>query len=381
MNYIKIHVTGKNINYFINKMIKQNINIYDLKILNYKEANIKITYQDYLSLIENKTTYQIETIKKYGLISLIDYLKHNSILFLTLILGLVILKFLSTIVFEVEIIHSNKSVIRNVREILEKYDIKKYSFIKNYSQLENIKQEILENNKDTLEWISIDHLGTKYLIYVQTREIIHDNPDNNIYNIIATKSARITRIEVSKGDIIKNINNYISKDDIIVNGYITKPNGELIYTSSKGRIYGEVWYQVKAFYPFIYQEESFTGKSKRLIGIQLLNKRFALFDFNKYLSYSAEDKILLTNQLIPISLIKEYQRELKVTDEYNTVEESSEKAYQKAIETLQNKIGVDSKILRSRIINTNIMDNGVEITVFFSVEELISKYQTVSTYN
>ena len=47
---ISIKITGKNVYNFINKIIKNKINIYNLDIINKKEAIVKIKYKDYLKL-------------------------------------------------------------------------------------------------------------------------------------------------------------------------------------------------------------------------------------------------------------------------------------------------------------------------------------------
>ena len=47
---ISIKITGKNVYNFINKIIKNKINIYNLDIINRKEAIVKIKYKDYLKL-------------------------------------------------------------------------------------------------------------------------------------------------------------------------------------------------------------------------------------------------------------------------------------------------------------------------------------------
>ena len=54
---ISIKITGKNVYNFINKIIKNKINIYNLDIINKKEAIVKIKYKDYLKLKKMHTIY------------------------------------------------------------------------------------------------------------------------------------------------------------------------------------------------------------------------------------------------------------------------------------------------------------------------------------
>ena len=84
---------------------------------------------------------------------------------------------------------------------------------------------------------------------------------------------------------------------------------------AKGEVYGEVWYKVNLEYPYIYQEETLTGKHKTVYVLNFFNKRISFFDFKKFKSFKKEDKILLENNLTMINLKKEKQYELIVKDE------------------------------------------------------------------
>ena len=75
---------------------------------------------------------------------------------------MIIVFILSNMIFSVEVIHSNSKIIKLVTEELKDRGIKKYAFAKSYSEVEKIEKEILNNNKDNLEWLEIIRNGTKY---------------------------------------------------------------------------------------------------------------------------------------------------------------------------------------------------------------------------
>ena len=49
---------------------------------------------------------------------------------------------------------------------LLKLSIKKNTFAKNDSELFNIKETILSNTKDKIEWFNIERVGMKYIINI-----------------------------------------------------------------------------------------------------------------------------------------------------------------------------------------------------------------------
>ena len=147
----------------------------------------------------------------------------------------------------------------------------------NYSKKK--KKKILEDNKDKIEWIEITETGTSYIIRVEERKIKEDNDDNVSYDIVSSKNAIIYSIEATSGEKVKKTNDYVTKGDVIISGSITKPDGNKIIGTAKGEVYGEVWYVVEVDYPFIYKEETQTGKVKEVYVINFLGHRISLFDF------------------------------------------------------------------------------------------------------
>ena len=154
-NYIKVLVEGKNINNFIKRLIINKINIYKLDYLSYDKITILIDYRDYKRIKKIKTIYKVKKIRNYGKLKILEIINKNKTLFISLIIGLIIIFGLSNTIFKVEIIHTNKEVINKVKEELERYDLKKYKFKKSYDEIEKIEKKILDNNKDLIEWMEI----------------------------------------------------------------------------------------------------------------------------------------------------------------------------------------------------------------------------------
>ena len=172
------------------------------------------------------------------------------------------------------------------------------------------------------------------------------------------------------------MNDYVTKGDVIISGSITKPDRNKIIGTAKGEVYGEVWYVVEVDYPFIYKEETQTGKVKEVYVINFLGHRISLFDFNKFKTYSVNSKILLNNNFLPINLVKEKQYELNVIDEYYTEEE----VIDNAIELAKDKLLTNKTIKEIKditILEENNYSSKISLKLFISVIENIGEYREI----
>lgn len=370
---IKIKVEGKNIDNYIRRLIKRKINIKKLIPISYKEVHLIITSKEYDKLIKYKTTYKISIIDTYGKLKIKNIIKKNIILITSFLIGLALIITLSQMVFSIDIIHEDKQIRSLVKKELENYNIKKYTFKKDYNTLEKIEDKILEDNKDKLEWIEIISSGTKYIVRIEERKI---NTTEELYqyqSIVSKKNAIITEIKAEKGEKVKAVNDYVKKGDTIISGYITLPNNTTSITMAKGEVYGEVWYKVSLDYPFIYQEENLTGKSQTIYVLNFLNKRLSLFDFNKYKSFDSKDKVLLFNPLINISLVKEKQYEVIIKDEVYPEDIAITKAKDYITKKLKKDNPSIKEIKKITIISQEQTESKLKLNLFITTIENIGE--------
>lgn len=374
---IKIKVTGRNINNFLKRLINNNINIEKVIPISYKEIDLIINYQDLDKVLKLKTIYNIKIVRYYGKLRIIKRIKKDIFILSSLLISLLLIYTLSNVIFKVEVIHSNKNIIKLVTKELEDNGIKKYKFVKNYQEIEKIKNKILEENKDTLEWLEIIREGTKYTIRVEERIINNKPKDNKIYNIVASKNAVIKNIYAESGEKIRSINTYVKKGDIIISSDITLPNNEKISKTASGKVQGEVWYNINIEYPYQYHEIKYTGNKKKVLVLNLLNKRISFFDFHKYKTFNRNIKYIFNNNITPISLIYEDEYETNIINEVYDYNTAREKATTKAKEKILEKYPNIKEITNIKIINEEDKKNKISINLFVTCLEDITEYQEV----
>lgn len=375
---VRVKITGKNVNNYLKRLIANKIDLIDLKYNSHNEAVVTIKYSDYLKLKTVRSSYDVKVTNTYGKLRIRNKMKRSYILLSSIILGIALIILLSNIIFSIEVIHTNKSVIELVGNELNKNGLKKYTFKKKYKDIKEIEDKILNDNKDKLEWISIDIIGTKYVVRIEERKIKNENNDNIYQDIVASKSGVIKKIIALSGEKKYEIDNFVSKGDTIIKGSITKPNNEVILTHASGLVYAEVWYQISVEYPYQYKEEILTGNKKNIYYLKFINKRLELFNFKKYKNFQKEPKILLYNNIIPISLVKEKQYEVNIIDEIYTTEEVINKAITLAETRLMSSNKKIDKIDKVSIIKKEEYGSKIKLDLFISVIEEIGEVKILN---
>lgn len=372
----EVKIDGKDVKRFVKTLYRRGIELLNICYTD-NSIYIKLDKRNYDKLLEIKTIYEIKLTRLYGLAKWIFLLKHNMIFIISALVGLVFLLLLSNITFEIEVVHRKEEIRKLIYKELDRYNIKKYSFIKSFDEQEQIVKNILDNNKNKLEWLEIERVGVKYIIRVEERIINEPKKEEKKRHIVASKDGIIMHIDSSRGEIVKKINDYVKKGDIIISGNINKGEEVKNIVSAEGNVYAEVWYTVDIEMPLVYKEEYKTGKSKKTLTLNLFGNNYSLFDFFPYKNKSIEENIIFKNNVLPIrfSFNKEY--ELKVIDEVYTYDEAINKAVNLAREKLKMKLSKDEEILYEKKLKTTQNNSTILVTVFFKVYENITAYEEI----
>ena len=373
---IKINIKGRKIERFIKRLADNKINIYNMEMINRNEANIVILKSDYLKVLNIKSIYEFNIVDGSGMIKIRKTLKLNSLILVFLVIGIIVLQILSRMIFSIEVIHTDKSIRNKMLSELENYGLKIHAFKKSYDEVQKIKEQILTNHKDDIEWLEIENVGTKYIVRLEERKIKNNEESNEKRHVIASKNAIIKKIEAGNGEIVKEINSYVNAGDIIISGNITLNEQVKNTVSASGHVYGEVWYKVKVDYPLAYSEKHETGNSQKRLVFNLLNKSYEL-GFKKYKDKNVSSKTLLKHIFLPISLTYDNQREVIAIDEVYTIEQAIKKAEERAYVEINSKLNDKEKILSSKNLKVDVNDSKIELEIFFTVYEDITEYQKI----
>ena len=370
-NYYLVSIKGKNLKRFLRYLYKSNIRFINIVLLE-DELFCKVDEDNYKRLISIRTSYEIELKKVYGFIYIKEVIKNNMIFIISFILGIFYLIILSNIIFDIDIVHDDKEIRKIIKNDLNKLNIKKYSIIKNYNYLKKVKEIIIKNNKDKIEWLEIERVGSKYIIKLEKRIKNKEDIKTDNRHIVAKKNGIIKKIEAHNGEILKKVNDYVSKGDIIISGEIHKGEDIKNNVSATGVIYAEVWYKVKVSLPIYYYKEEKTGKRIKTIKIKYLNNEFNFL--NKNFLYKKSNNKVFYNDFYNMFLVGYgTDEELAIIDSINTMEFDNI-ALSLAREKIINKLDINEYIISQKKLKTIINDSTINVEVFFKVYENVSKY-------
>lgn len=371
---IELEIKGRHIERFIHKLAHNHIELLNIKYFKNRVV-IRIYKEDYPKVLKLKSIYEVNVVDARGLFKLRKTLSVNKFIILALIVGFSLLMFLTNIIFEVEVVHSSSEVRTFLSNELKSFGMKEYSLKKNFKEISNIKNEILTKYPDKIEWLEIEVVGTKYVVRVELREIPEKKDEDVNRHIVAKKDALIKEINALEGMIVKEVNNYVKKGDIIISGNVSLNEETKGVVSAKGEIFGEVWYTLTVEYPFTYYEERLTGKKQNVIAFKFLNKSFELF--SKFENKKATETILLKNNLLPIKLVLEQQEELIIVDQVLTEEEAIDKAILLGQEKMEKELENTEYVVSNKVLKANIKEDKVVVDVFFVVYENITAYEEI----
>lgn len=362
---IDIYITTKSPYKTIKYLNKLNINIYNIKY-NKEGITLKIAYKD-LNKVHKYYNYKI--LKQYGTKEIINYLKQNIIPTIYLV-SIIILIFLFTrITLNIEVISENTKLRNHILNELYKQNITKYTIIKNNQEIQNIKETILNNNKNILEWINIERIGMKYIINIEPKITKNKQEQYQYCNIISTKDSIITKIITHKGTELVDINDHVYKDQILISGDIKYNEETKKQVCAQGTVYGTTWYTIDISIPTNKETITKLDNTRHNIILKYNNKTKKLLK-NKYKDYIIEQKRIVNIFGIEIYLQKEIQVK-KDTKPY-TEEEINTLIDNKLNETLSHTLQGEYKIIQQKTLKKYTNNSKIELEIFIVAEEQIS---------
>lgn len=377
MSFYDIKISGKDVTRFIYNLHKMHINILNIEKTE-KEAIIKVSEEDYKKIKSIKTIYTIKIVKAYGIAKIKQFIKKYLLFLIMLLLGTGVFYCLTNIVFDIEVIHDNKELRELILNELEKEGISKYHLAVSYNKKEKIKETILKKYHDKIDWLEIERQGTKYEIKVEERKKRPDIVDDTPRDIVAKKNGIIKKITASSGEIIAKKDQYVKAGDILISGTLHNKENVVGTVKADGSIYAETWYTVTIELPYHYHEEIKTTRKQKILQLTWFSKKINLFNFNKYKNSVYENRYLLKNQYLPISVAILEENEVNIVDYIYTKDNAVIEASNIAKKRLNDKLGQNIEILYEKNLKITEENSKIKVVMFYKVYEDITEYQNIT---
>ena len=360
---VKIEATGS-VNRFINKCISNKIYLSNISYIDNNKISCIINLDDYKKIKRLNYYSKIKIVSYVGINKVKEMIKNNIFYIIIFILAFILIDIITSYIVDIEVIHSSSSIRKLIYKELDNNNVKKYSFAFDFNELDKIQKNILNNNKDRLEWISITKDGMKYIIRCEERKIKKINKESGYRNIVAKKDAYITKIISTKGVNLVRSGEYVKKGDVLISGEIKLYEEVKGDTLATGYVYGNVWYNVEVSIPKEENKKEYTGKSRFNINI---NDK--IFFKNKYKYFSQENirEIKILGLKIKFYKEKEYGYKKHIL--------SDEEIENLVNDKIKEKFSNIGTISSQNVLKKEINNSTIDYRVFVICNELINEYQ------
>ena len=381
--YVIIKVKGLTLERFLNLAATNDIYLWDIRRIDYTELEMKATIEGFRALKEivNKVGCRVEIVEKKGLPFLLYRIKNRKALGIGFILFFIIIIFLSSIIWDIDIVGNEKVKNEDILKFLETEGIKsgiiKYKVDKDYIEY------LLLNKFENFSFVSIEIKGTKLIIELKEIELLNEEIDENTpSHIVAAKKGVIEKVIARNGKAVVRKGDIVEKDDILISGIISNEGSEgFMLVHADGEVWAKTLYSYKIEEPIIKTVKEETGRifERKEIKIGDRGIQFIKGDipFDDYVESTEEVNILNLNINFPIKILVHKYKEVETKEIEQDVDLVKEKNHIKAVEELNKQIPQKADII-SKDVKHFVKDNIVTTYVAIEVIEDISKKRPIN---
>ncbi len=385
--YVTILIKGSNPELFFQYCIEQGITVWDIKkeSENACKGNVKLSDINILKDIKRRTSYKVTFLNKKGLPFLFKQFTGKKEVVLGLLLSVMLIFFLSNIIWEVRIIGVPKDIEEKISKQLTEYGIHQGAWTFTLDSPSEVQQQLV-NDVPELLWVGVHQKGTSYVLEGVEKTIVKEKEVQGPRNLVATKKGVIQKMYVSKGLPKVRVNDYVEPGQVLVSGKLNFDDSEkdkkYELVAAEGEIIAKTWYETDVTIPLEANHELLTGNRERKYHISINDFELPVWgfsspDYNEVHRERIEKDLYFLKWKLPVKIVETILSEKR----YNKVERSKEDAINIGIEQakkeLMLRLGPDAKIVSEKILHETIESGKVKLILYMAVEENIVKEESI----
>lgn len=366
--YLIIKIHGEFCEQLLNVAAKNRIQLWSLR---YKKNSIIgcISINDFKKLrtVKRGIKIKVKIIAKRGLPFYIARYNRRIGFFVGAIVFIAVLKFLSSFIWIIDIVGI---------ETLDRQQV--LSVCENIGIYEGVRRSLIDTSNDAkrltlgsdkIAWSSLNIEGS--VLTVNITEIKDNKHDLTATNIKAVRDGKITKIDVTAGNVVVKVGDTVSKGDLLVSG-ISETSGGTIYIRSSGYVYAKTTHTYTAAEKFQKTLRIKNGDVKKRNTICFFGLKIPLYIGGIRGEFEQRTKTQRLNILgspVPIYLIKN-EFEIIERQEYKYSKKELNKLLKKKVnEQIAEDNITDFEVLESSIIEK---DGGITYTLTVQTVENIA---------
>ena len=373
INYFWISIKGKNVKKLLDTFIKQKINMTQIKYSK-DEILLKVSYDDFKKIKNIKTSYKVDIIKTSGEKRILQLYQKYKVSLITFVMSVILIVFMSNFILFICIDTDNSKLKQDIKENLISNGVTIYTPKKSYTELKEVGTRIKDNNLDKIEWIELEQKGVSLYVKVIERFNNKSEESNDFKDIVASKDGYIRKIYSRKGQLMKNIDDYVKKGEVIISGNIFRNEKVAGKVKANGKVYAEVWYIVKASKNLNYIEKEEQAKGQEDLELKINDYKMNIISIPRKISFEKKS-VLFKNNTFSLSLIKKKKYTLKKKKyKYKDLQNALEN---KAKYELNKTLKKDEYIISQKTLKKYIKNGKMNIEVFFRCYEDIAEERKI----
>lgn len=336
--YYVVTIEGINTEKFLNTLIRNKVNVYDVKRISNTKIEIKVDRKSIRALksIYRGSKFEVKIKQKTGLPFLARRIYRYKGMWICAMLSLVLLMSTSLFVTDVYIKAPEGIDKVLVRKELEKAGVRPGVYKKGIDRKE-VRDQIMGEFGD-IAYVSINVKGTNIFVTITKKdESLQEKKETNYCNIIAKKNGIIEKVIPRSGKQVANVGDIVRKGDVLVSGSNTK---------SLPEVWATTFYESKQSTNYIDKVKTRTGNKKTVYTFSFYDKKYTLrrnIDFKNYEIENKEHVLTIGDYTFPLKIKSSIFHEVNVKEVEKNKEEVKEDLKQKALKELEYTIPVDSR--------------------------------------
>ena len=373
INYFWVSIKGKNPKKLLGTFIKQKINMEQIKYSK-DEILVKVSYEDYKKIKGIRTSYKVDIVKTSGKNRLWQLYQKNKVSLLVFVISVFFIIFMSNLILFINIESDNSKLKKDIKEELISNGMTLYTPKKSYQKLKEVGTKIKNNNLNEIEWIELEQKGVTLHVKVIERLNKDNKESDDFKDIVASKNGYIRKVYSRKGQLMKNIDDYVKKGEVIISGNIFRNEKVAGKVRASGKVYAEVWYIVKTNKNLSYTDAEEKTKGKESLKLKINNYKINIISIPRRIDLE-KNSVLFKNNTFSLLLDKEKKYSLK-KKKYKNIE------LQKILETKAKKeinktLEKDEYIMSQKTLKKYTKNGKMYIEVFFRCYEDIAEERDI----
>lgn len=382
--YVTILIEGTNPELFLQQCANQDIVVWNITKKSHISclASIRMKDEQKVNEIVNEEIYTVTVTKKRGLPFVVKNLSGRKEFLFSIILCLVLILYLSNIIWDIKINGVPKDIEKKITKQLDVYGVHTGALNFSLDSPSIIQQKLLHDIPGLL-WVGIEKKGTTFQIEVQEKTIVKKKEVKGPSNLVATKDGVISYVYISKGMPKVKVDDFVEAGDILVSGDIgdEKKDDDKVkpkLVESIGEIVAKTWYEVSVTIPLKAEYQELTGeKDKKLyMGFGDLHVPFWGFgssEFKHIQKDVSRTPLHFFNWELPINIIESIRHEKTYRTEERTKQEAIEIGKEQAKNELLLSLDKNAKVISEKVLHESADNGKVKLILYLTVEENIAK--------